>query len=494
MLKRILLLAIFLLFAFASTLLAAVPALMNYQGILTNASGNPLISTSRTVKFHIYDDPNAGAIQWAETLTVNTDASGRFNTILGQVHPLTDAVFSGTDRYLGLTVASDPELSPRTQIVSVGYANRVSTVDGATGGTITGDVTLQSTLTADNVVAGDATTAGTVLAQNGNGTTGATVSGSGAGGSILVQDEASAYTHYLAPGFYGDGGSIVAYGDQTFTSGVEIDGDGNGSDDPWLFMLGSSQIAQINLGNTGDASVSFPDSAISSGEMLNEPGITADHVIGFTDLVSAAAMVDLVTTTITIPAAGYIVVRGWCYLVAFGTTSTNDAIVQIDETAGGSITVPYFTAGGEEEHGSSTAVYFEPMSVERIFSKAAGTWTFRLEAQTNGTTGAGGTTRIGYPHITATYFPTSYGSVTTFVSQNEATQFEKSIQVEPVGVTGTDAPQVTELIYQVDLRELELKAAKARAESEKAQRELLQAQMKLQQEKIQALKPKLERK
>ena len=138
MLKRILLLAIFLLFAYASTLLAAVPALMNYQGILTNASGNPLVSTSRTVQFTIYDAAVAGAVQWAETLTVNTDASGRFNTILGQVHPLTDVVFSSTDRYLGLTVATDPELAPRTQIVSVGYANRVSTVDGATGGIITG--------------------------------------------------------------------------------------------------------------------------------------------------------------------------------------------------------------------------------------------------------------------------------------------------------------------------------------------------------------------
>ncbi len=493
MFKRILLLAIFLSFAYASTLLAAVPPLMNYQGILTNASGSPLVSTSRSVQFTIYDAAVAGAVQWAETLTVNTDASGRFNKILGQVHPLTDAVFSGTDRYLGLTVASDPELSPRTQIVSVGYANRVGTVDGATGGTITGDVTLNSTLTADNVVAGDATTPGTALAQNGNGTTGVTVTGSGAGGSILLQDEAAAWTHYLTPGFFGDGGSFVVYGDQTFSTGAQIDGDYTGGNDPSFFMVGagSGQYAQINLSTTGDASVSLPADGISAPEILDEPGIAANN--NGSVFVLGGTMTDLLTVSIPIPAPGYVVVEGKCYVQLGGAATFNYAFVQIDQTAGGGAVFPYYARAGSSGLPNASS-YFWPVYVTRIYYFAvAGTYTFRMEGETSN--GGGGAFAQSWDHImTATYYPTAYGGVVTAVAADQAGQFEQATAIPSRETPGITKVASTEQMYQVDLRELELKAAKTRAEAEKAQRELLQAQMKLQKEKIQALQPKLERK
>ena len=43
----------------------------------------------------------------------------------------------------------DPEMPPRAQLVSVAYAFRPGTVAGATGGTITGDVAIQSDLDVD---------------------------------------------------------------------------------------------------------------------------------------------------------------------------------------------------------------------------------------------------------------------------------------------------------------------------------------------------------
>ncbi|MCI0526533.1 MAG: hypothetical protein L0Y56_03650, partial [Nitrospira sp.] len=332
------------------------------------------------------------------------------------MHPLTDAVFSATDRYLGLAVASDPELMPRSRIVSVGYANRVSTVDGATGGVITGDVTLNSTLTADNVVAGDATTPGTVLAENGNGTTGVTVTGSGAGGTILLQDEASAWTHYLAPGFYGDGGLLVVYGDQTFTTGVQIDGDYvGGTNNPRFFMLGagSGQTAQIDLSTTGDASVSLPANAISAPEILDEPGIAANN--NASGIALGGTMTDLVTVTINIPAPGYVVVNGKCYVITGGAATTNYVYVQIDQTAGGSTVFPYYTQAGSGTLPNASNWYW-PMYVTRTYYFAvAGTYAFRMEGMT--LNGGGGAAAFSYDHMmTATYYPTAYGGVITAVA------------------------------------------------------------------------------
>ena len=41
---------------------------------------------------------------------------------------------------MGVTIGADPEIEPRTQLVTVPYAYRISTVDGATGGAISGRI------------------------------------------------------------------------------------------------------------------------------------------------------------------------------------------------------------------------------------------------------------------------------------------------------------------------------------------------------------------
>jgi hypothetical protein len=64
-----------------------------------------------------------------------------------------DAVFVGPDRWLGITPGTGLEIQPRTKLVSVPYGFRVSTVDGASGGIISGDVSIQN----DVAVLGKAT-------------------------------------------------------------------------------------------------------------------------------------------------------------------------------------------------------------------------------------------------------------------------------------------------------------------------------------------------
>jgi hypothetical protein len=58
-------------------------------------------------------------------------------------------VFADDWRWLGIQIGSDPEIVPLTKLATVPYAFRVSTVDGSTGGVISGDVSIQSDLDVD---------------------------------------------------------------------------------------------------------------------------------------------------------------------------------------------------------------------------------------------------------------------------------------------------------------------------------------------------------
>src|SRR3989304_808132 len=125
--------------------------MINFQGILDSA-GNPLANKTVSVEFKIYAVPAGGTAYWSETQSVTTNAGGVFNVLLGFSNPIPDSAFKDTLRWLGIKVGTDAEMSPRQQIVSNAYGYRVATGDGATGGTITGDVILHITLTADNLV------------------------------------------------------------------------------------------------------------------------------------------------------------------------------------------------------------------------------------------------------------------------------------------------------------------------------------------------------
>lgn len=140
-----------LLLILVSAVFAATPSTMNYQGSLKDGSGDPVADGPYFVTFRIYSVPTAGAALWADTQTVVT-LGGLFQATLGAGTPLEPTVFADTPRYLGVTVFPDGEMSPRQKIHAVAYAWRVATVDGATGGTISGDVTIQSDLDVSGTV------------------------------------------------------------------------------------------------------------------------------------------------------------------------------------------------------------------------------------------------------------------------------------------------------------------------------------------------------
>lgn len=107
---------------------AAVPAPLTHQGRLLDASGQP-VTASQIFIYKIYDAATAGNVLWTETLTVPLD-QGYFSVQLGLMSPITDALLAGGDRYLGIQVGTDPEMTPREQLGSVPYARLAGDVPG----------------------------------------------------------------------------------------------------------------------------------------------------------------------------------------------------------------------------------------------------------------------------------------------------------------------------------------------------------------------------
>jgi len=136
--SQILVLALALM-TIAASVMAEVPQLIAYQGRLTNDMGEQL-DTTVSIDFTIYDDSTGISRLWMETHPSVSVADGLFNVTLGSYAPLKDSVFMDTECWLGITVGADPQIYPRTRLVTVPYTFRVSTVDGATGGIISGDV------------------------------------------------------------------------------------------------------------------------------------------------------------------------------------------------------------------------------------------------------------------------------------------------------------------------------------------------------------------
>lgn len=115
---------------------AQAPNLINYQGRLT-AAGGAAASGSLVMNFSIYATATGVTSLWTETQTVAV-TNGVFNVLLGSVTPFPGTVFtSGGERYLGIKVGTDPEMTPRFRLTSVAFAIHATEADGIKDGAIT---------------------------------------------------------------------------------------------------------------------------------------------------------------------------------------------------------------------------------------------------------------------------------------------------------------------------------------------------------------------
>jgi hypothetical protein len=98
-----------------------VPAMLNYQGYLTDTLGIP-IDDSLDMTFSVFDQVMNGTLLWTENMNDVLVERGVFSVLLGSVNPIPDTVFTGgTERWLEMTVEGQT-LAPRTRITAMGYA------------------------------------------------------------------------------------------------------------------------------------------------------------------------------------------------------------------------------------------------------------------------------------------------------------------------------------------------------------------------------------
>ncbi len=139
---------------------ADVPHMINYQGRLTDSADNP-IDTVVEMTFSICLDSAGLVCVWGETQDSIAVVNGLFNVKLGADSALTDEVFGSDNLWMHVKVGSvgGQVIEPPTQLITVPYAYRVSTVDGASGGVIAGEVAVQNNLT----VSGDLEVTGDII-------------------------------------------------------------------------------------------------------------------------------------------------------------------------------------------------------------------------------------------------------------------------------------------------------------------------------------------
>lgn len=129
--KKIYVVSFFLIFTFSllifnSALAQAPPQGINYQAVARDAGGNPIATTTITVKFIIHQNASNGLNVYEENNTVVTNQFGLFSSVIGMgtiISGTFNTISWGTDTYW-LEVLIDP--SPPSSFVSMGATQFMS--------------------------------------------------------------------------------------------------------------------------------------------------------------------------------------------------------------------------------------------------------------------------------------------------------------------------------------------------------------------------------
>ena len=145
---------------------------VSYQGTLRNADGS-LANGSYNIMICIYGQltggnctaGNQGAALHQETFTGVQVRSGIFSVVLGDAKPFPANLFQDAPRFIGITVNSDPEMTPRQRLNAVPWALQAASATSAAA--LTGDAPGQNLALTGNLSASGAATLGTMSAGAG---------------------------------------------------------------------------------------------------------------------------------------------------------------------------------------------------------------------------------------------------------------------------------------------------------------------------------------
>ena len=129
-------LVIMLIIGFANAqVMDGVPHLINYQGRLTDADGDPVTDGEYVIEFTIWSDSTSTSPADREWISPNCTVlvvNGLFNWQLGSKEELPPWTMTNEDElWLGIKVESDPQITPRTRLCSAPYAYKAWQADYA---------------------------------------------------------------------------------------------------------------------------------------------------------------------------------------------------------------------------------------------------------------------------------------------------------------------------------------------------------------------------
>lgn len=107
----------------------AAPPFIGYQGIVLDPAGQPM-NGPVTLQFDLFSGATDPTSLWSETHAGVTLVDGVYSVELGATTPLDAALLDGAERWLEVHVNGE-KLAPRQRLLSVPYALRAQSLDGA---------------------------------------------------------------------------------------------------------------------------------------------------------------------------------------------------------------------------------------------------------------------------------------------------------------------------------------------------------------------------
>ena len=284
------------------------------------------------------------------------------------------------------------------------------------------------------------------------------------GGALFIYDSAGNPIASINNDLHGEGG-FMYIARSTSHPGFSVDGNYEGSNSTVVDIVGETSGMRFNTDVSGNASVVLPADAINSEEVLNEPGVASNGENSNT--IIGTDPTTIISRSITVPAAGYVLVMGSAQLIIVhtnGTPSRADfGVSESSTTWPGNQDIMVGLPSVQE-----SGTHYIPVSPHGLFEVvSAGTYTYYFLGELYD---AGASFNARDPQLTLLYIPTSYGTVTPTLA-SAANSSEETATASP---GKTDAQIVSERAQSIadNNERIQRELAEIRAELEELKRQL----------------------
>jgi hypothetical protein len=298
--------------------------------------------------------------------------------------------------------------------------------------------------------------------------------GTSKGGFVDLYDETGVFHSGFEADAAGTGGFAYIFRSDA-NQGFTVDGN-TGANEPRVTISGSARSAVFDMADTGNASVELPTSAIAAAECFDEPGVASNANSNGVAITSTTLTI-ILSRTITVPAAGYVLVLGTTQFEIFHTIGSSHSynIGVSDSSTALPVNQDLLTFVNSA---MPSGTYEKAVSPHGLFAVSAGANTFYLLGEQASATLAEASAFDS--QLTLIYFATAYGTVTSTLLNTTTT----AASIDPA------APAESATAVRAGLTELEI--ALEREESIAANQIRMQRELTEMRARFDALQKELE--